>query len=113
MADAVQGVLCVGLRGGLRNNTIAPRLILADGAVTVAEALTNREETPATLGQRITYLAGIVGPGVWDVDLCDDGVPIVGSALTGPEVPAFAVRVMTDKGWAAPDTGAPAKRRRA
>lgn len=98
MADEAKAILFVGLRSIHRLGTIAPR-ILTEREVIMAEALGGQR--PATLGQRITYLSGVVAaPGAYDVMLVGD-TPVVNPARM-KALPAWAEAKLKEKGWRVP-----------
>ena len=109
-------LLCVGLRRDFGLKGIAPRLILADGTVIVAEGMDRGADRgdfrPSTLAQRVTYLAQVVGIGIYDCEVVrspptpsapltpGDEVPIISPRpLTDGEIPAWATALFKAKGW--------------
>ena len=98
MGGVVRAMLCVGLRNG-HGKTIAPRLLTERGEWVVASALP-RDGRPTSLAERVTYLASITGrSGCFDVEVCDDGTPILGEKHEPSEQARAA---MAARGWSAP-----------
>lgn len=100
-------LLCVGLRGGRHGGTIAPRLVTEEGEITLAEGLPPWPAVPATLGQRVTYLANVLGTGLYGCEVVEQPVgvevPIVYPiAVPTDRVPAWARDLFAEKGWSAP-----------
>lgn len=100
-------LLCVGLRSQHIVGSIAPRLIRDDGGVTVAASLPCSGEPLTTLAQRVTYLAGAVGKGVYSCEVVNFPlgveVPIINAEPMDPaNVPEWARHVMAVRGWELP-----------
>lgn len=115
-------LLLVGMGRNDALVSLAPRLVLANGTIVVAEAMArgkHGEYRPATLAQRVTYLAQVVGKGVYDCEVvCAPAtpsapltpgaeVPIINPRrLTEGEVPQWALDLFKKRGWHMPATPA-------
>lgn len=106
----MRAVLCIGLRSlnlHHRGDTVAPRLITETGEVIVAEPLRGGNRG---IAHRVTFLASAIGrPGLYDAEVCSDGAVIPGKPVD--PVPEFAARILTERGWQAPDAPEPARKR--
>jgi hypothetical protein len=98
--DDVRGILFVGLKSRARPlmGAIAPRLLTERGEWIVASGLRG----PPTPGQRVTYLASLKGEGIFDAEVCDDGVIIVSEKSSEEEVSPEVRKLLTEKGWSLP-----------
>lgn len=95
----MRAMLLVGLVNAHKRG-IAPRLLTERGEIVVAAPLP-RDRRPTDLAERVTYLAGLVreGPGAYDVEIANDGVPLLGSK----HEPSEAARaILASHGWSLP-----------
>lgn len=97
-------LLCIGLQGRRGLGSIAPRLVSEDGAIVVAQSLP-RDRVPTCLAERVTYLAGVLGPGLYDAEVVSEPagveVPIV-YPVPLETTPAWARDLFDEKQWTSP-----------